>query len=178
MKTCRIALMTIIAIVLLTTIIPGHARGDDTWIIKPGVSVGWVQFGITSIKDVVKQFGNLDGRSKDKTTILYRKRYGMDITYDKNTLKVTSVMIMRGTSKGVKYVTDRKLYVGAPMASAMKVYKQPTLTINKKPYKILTYLKKDRFLSFVGKEGKIVMIWTGLKSAYDEKISEVKESLQ
>jgi len=171
-------LISIIALTLLVIIIHGTACADNIWTIKPGISIGWVKIGQTSIKSVVKQFGDLDGRSKDQTTILYRKKYGLDFTYDKSTLKVTSVMVLRESSKGIRYVTDSKLFVGAPITSAMKVYKQPTLTVSKNPYKIYTYLRKDRFLSFIAKDGKIVMIWTGLKSAYDGKIAEVKESLQ
>ncbi|MCE1247896.1 MAG: hypothetical protein LWY06_14735 [Firmicutes bacterium] len=168
-------LVIIIAALVISTL--GKAFAED-WIIYPGSQVGWVTINKTTIKDVVKKFGNLDGRSKDGSTILYRNRFGLDFIYDPKTLKVISVMITKDGSGGIKYRTDTQLFVGAPMASVWKVYNKPAMMNKKAGYDIYTYFDKDRFLTFVGKGGNVVMIWTGMKSVYDAKFEEFKESLQ
>lgn len=154
------------------------AFAAETWTLEPGKKIGWIVFGSTSIKDVVKQFGDLDGRSKDDVEILYRNKYGLDFVYDKRTLRVLSVMVTKAESGGVKYRTDSSLFVGAPMASAYKVYGKPHVVTTKKPYEIATYFDRDRFLTFVGINGTIAAIWTGMKSVYDSRFNQFKEALQ
>lgn len=168
-------LILLIAVLVITSF--GAAFAED-WVIYPGAKVGWIIINNTSIKDVVKKFGNLDGRSKDGVTILYRNRFGLDFVYDPKTLRIMSVMITKDSSGGIRYRTDTQLFVGAPMASVWKVYNKPALMNKKAGYDIYTYFDKDRFMTFVGKGGNIVMIWTGMKTVYDAKFEEIKESLQ
>jgi hypothetical protein len=150
----------------------------EDWVIYPGAKVGWIIINNTSIKDVVKKFGNLDGRSKDGVTVLYRNRFGLDFVYDPKTLRIAAVMITKDGSGGINYRTDTQLFIGVPMASVWKVYGKPPLMNKKGNYDIYTYFDKDRFLTFIGKSGTLVMIWTGMKTVYDAKFEEIKESLQ
>lgn len=189
--TRQIIIPTIILILVLALISPGFAekKKEETgkekdkekitvWEIIPGTSISGITFGKTRIEAVVKYFGNLDNRSKDMTTIFYQNTWGLNFTYDAKTNMATSVMVIKAGVKDKKYITNSKIMVGEPIKKALYAYGDPTITVSKKGYKIHTYFIKDEFLTFISKGPNIMMIWTGKKSAYEEKIDQVKEMLQ
>lgn len=148
------------------------------WEIIPGASISGIAFGKTPIESVVKYFGNLDSRSKDLTTIYYQKTWGLNFTYDKKTNIVTSVMVVKPEANGRRYITNSKIMVGEPIKKALYAYGKPKTTIQHKGYVFHNYFIKDEFLTFISKGPVIMMIWTGKKTAYAEKIEQIKGQLQ
>ena len=187
-RSRRILILTISVLLVLAVFTMAYAAGktkdkaekgkEVIWEVVPGRNFAGIYFGKTHIGSALKYFGNLDGRSKDKTTVYYQKSWGLSFTYNKKTNKVNSVMIMRPGARGRKYILNSKISVGDPIKKAHYAYGKPGFSVTKKGYKIDNYFIKDEFLTFFSKGGKIMMIWTGKKEAYDEKLDQVKEQLQ
>ena len=177
----KILWFTVILTICFTLTFICNAKEDTKptdLIIRPGASVGWIVINQTDIRAVIKHLGDLDGRSKDLTTIVYRNKYGLDLMYDKNTNKVISIMVTEHKIQGGIYKTPEGLHVNSPMESVLKTHGRPSLMTQRQPFEVVTYFDKDRFLTFIGKDGKVAAIWTGMKSAYEQKIEEVNESLK
>lgn len=148
------------------------------WIIIPGKSIGWVVIGKTDVRQVLSQFGKGCTINKGRGEVLYRKKFGLDFLYDKKTGKVTSVMITKPGSGGVAYVTRSGLMVGTKTSRLYKVMGRPLVIQKAGKFKLHTYKKEGRFMTFLTYFNQVGIIWMGLEKDYHNNIKRFISTLK